>query len=193
MITNKTQVWYWLFLPLLIITSSACSDKRVLDERIAKNEIAFFIENNPVYETADLYYGEVRFRQRADSADLIAYQHLQDYGYVTMELLKERKRFLSKDSTFTYNIYLTDKSIPYVLDKTEAKATVKTYYYELDDAQEALIEQTGKNRAKVTVTLKRRETDFSMFAKKNLASNASFIKKSYTFRFDESSGWRIAK
>lgn len=193
MITIRNTVWYGMMILVLSTLLTSCSDKRVLDERIAMNEVAYFLENNPVYETAELNYGEVRFRQRNDSARLDSYKHLEDYGYLRMELLKEKKRFLSKDSTFTYHIYLTDKSIPYVLDKTDTKAVVRTFYYELDDSQEAHIEQTGKNRAKVTVTLNRRETDFAMFAPKSTGSNASFIKKSYTFRFDENSGWRIAK
>lgn len=193
MIKFRNTVWYGTIVLAFAILMASCSDNRVLDERIAMNEVAYFLENNPVYETAELPYGEVRFKQQNDSSRLDSYKHLEQYGYLRMELLKEKKRFLSKDSTFTYHIYLTDKSIPHVLDKTDTKATVRTYYYELDDTQEALIEQTGKNRAKVTVTLNRRETDFAMFAQKTTGSNSSFIKKSYTFRFDENSGWRIAK
>ena len=169
-----------------------CKDKRVINDRIALNEIKYHLENNPVYETTTLDYGEVRFSKKSDSALMDAYEHLEDFGYVKLELVNERKRFLSRDSVFKYIVHLTDKSIPYVLDKTADKATVKTYYYELDESEPALLEQTGKNRAKATVTLKQRETDFSMFASKNRASSASFIKKTYNFRFDENSGWRIA-
>jgi len=169
-----------------------CKDKRVINDRIALNEIKYHMENNPVYETTTLNYGEVRFSKKSDSALMDAYEHLEAFGYVKLELVNERKRFLSRDSVFTYIVHLTDQSIPYVLDKTADKATVKTYYYELDESEPALLEQTGKNRAKATVTLKQRETDFSMFASKNRASSASFIKKTYNFRFDENSGWRIA-
>lgn len=171
---------------------SGCSDKRVINERIALNEIKYYLENNPVYESTELAYGEVRFSKKSDSSLLEAYEHLEAYGYVNLELVKERKRFLSRDSVFTFIVHLTDLSIPYVLDKTSDKATVKTFYYELDESESVLLEQTGKNRAKATVTLKQRETDFSMFAKRNRASSASFIKKTYNFRFDENSGWRIA-
>lgn len=169
-----------------------CTDKRVINDRIALNEIKYHLENNPVYETTTLNYGEVRFSKKSDSVLMDAYEHLEAFGYVKLELVNERKRFLSRDSVFTYVVHLTDRSIPYVLDKTADKATVKTYYYELDESEPALLEQTGKNRAKATVTLRQRETDFSMFAPKSRASSASFIKKTYNFRFDENSGWRIA-
>lgn len=178
------------FMLLLLV---GCADKRVIDERIALNEIRYHLENNPVYETVTIDYGEVRFRKNADSMLLDAYQHLEQYGYAQMELLRERKRFLSRDSTFFYNIQLTDKSIPYVIDKTDKRATVRTFEYELDESAPIQLEETGKNRAKATVTLKQRETDFAMFATKNKSPNASFIKQTYNFRFDEQSGWRIAR
>lgn len=182
-----------VILGLIALSLAGCSDKRVINERIALNEIKYFLENNPVYETEEIAYGEIRFSKKSDSVLMDAYEHLDTYGYVRLELVKERKRFLSKDSVFTYVVHLTDKSIPYVLSKTPDRATVKTYYYELDESESAHLEQSGKNRAKATVTLKRQETDFAMFAKKNRASNASFIKKTYNFRFDENSGWRIAR
>lgn len=177
----------------LSLLLTACGDKRVINERIALNEIRFHLENNPVYEAVTIDYGEVRFRQNADSALLDAYQHLEQYGYARLELLRERKRFMSRDSVFFYHIHLTDKSIPYVLDKTETKATVRTYEYKLDESVPIHLEETGKNRAKATVTLKQRETDFAMFATKNKSPNASFIKQTYNLRFDEQSGWRITR
>lgn len=188
----RSKYFTLFFAAALALFLGSCSDKRVINERIALNEIKFQLENNPVYETAVLDYGEVRFSKKSDSTLLDAYEHLETYGYVNLELLKERRRFLSRDSVFTFIVHLTDKSIPYVLDKTATKATVKTYYYELDESESVNLEQTGKNRAKATVTLKQRETDFSMFAQRNRASSASFIKKTYNFRFDENSGWRIA-
>lgn len=172
---------------------TSCGDKKNLNNRTALNEIAFHLESNPVFETADVAYGEVRFNQRKDAALLASYEALESYGYIRMDLEKEKKRFLSKDTTLSYVIHLTDKSIPFVIDKTDKKAVVQTYYYELDVVDEPLIEQTGKNRAKVTVTMHRRETDFSDFATNSLSNNASFIKKAYQFRFDENSGWRVVK
>ena len=67
----------------------ACGNKKTLNSRIALNEVAFHLESNPVYETADLDYGEVRFQQRRDSTLLASYQLLESYGYVRLELQKE--------------------------------------------------------------------------------------------------------
>lgn len=177
----------------VIALISACSNKHVLNERIALTEVRYHLENNPVYETVIIDYGEVKFKKSQDSLLLDAYEHLVNYGYATMDLLDERRRFLSRDSTFTYNIRLTDKAIPYVLEQSADKITVKTYDFILVESDPIHLEQSGKNRAKVTVTLKQQETDFAMFAEKNRKSNASFIKRTYNMRFDDASGWRIAR
>lgn len=177
----------------MITIFAACGSDKSISERVALGEIGFFLESNPVYETADIDYGEVKFSQKQDADLLTAYEALERNGYVTMELLKERKRFLSKDSTFVYLVKLTDKSIPFVLEKTEKKAKVKIAEYTLDDQGGAHIEQTGKNRAKATVTLSKSETDFADLAEKGSDSNASFIKKTYSLRFHSETGWGVTK
>lgn len=119
---------YIRFIATLCVAAvlGACGNSKSISERVAISEVGYYLESNPVYETAQIDYGEVKFRQKSD-ADLIAtYLELEKGGYVTMELLKEHKRFLSKDSTFVYLVKLTDKSIPFVLEKTDKKATVKT-------------------------------------------------------------------
>jgi hypothetical protein len=171
----------------------ACGSEKSISERVALAEVAHYLESNPVYETVDLEYGEVKFTQKSDADLLTSYQRLEKEGHVTLELLKERKRFLSKDSTFVYLVKLTDKSIPFVLEKTDKEATVKTFEYTLDDAGGVHVEQTGKNRAKATVTLTKNETDFADFAKKGTDNNASFIKKTYSLRFNGESGWEVIK
>jgi hypothetical protein len=170
----------------------SCSDPKILQPRTAMNEIRHYLENTPVYEMTEMAYGEVRLRSAQDQKQIDAYKKLEQYGYIKMELMKESKRFLSKDSTFTYLISLTDKTIPFVLEKTDKKVKVKTFYYELDDTEEAHLEQTGKNRMKATVTLHRKETDFADLVDKTNRSHATFIKKSYTFRFNDQFGWEIA-
>ncbi len=177
----------------IVVIFGACGNDKSISERVALGEVRFYLEANPVYETAEIDYGEVRFRQKSDADRLTAYEQLEKGGFVTMELLKERKRFLSKDSTFTYLIKLTDKSIPFVLDKTEKRAKVKTATYTLDEEGGAHIEQTGKNRAKATVTLTKSETDFADFAKKGADNNASFIKETYSLRFNSDTGWGVTK
>src|SRR5690606_34404764 len=114
-------------LPIVLCLAAvlvACGNDKSISERVALGEVGFFLESNPIYETADIEYGEVKFRQKSDADLLAGYQGLEKGGYVSMELLKERKRFLSKDSTFVYLIKLTDKSIPYVLQKTDKSAKV---------------------------------------------------------------------
>lgn len=182
----------WAPLALFLFFSvGACQNKAELSDRLALTEVKYHLENNPVYESASMDYGEMRFRTPADETLLNAYSQLESYGYVRMELLKERKRFLSKDSTLFYIVQLTDKAIPFVLEKGPSKAKVRTYDYKLEETQPVHIELSGKNRAKVTVTLKQEETDFVVIAKKNQTPHATFIKKTYNFRFDEQSGWRI--
>ena len=175
------------------VAFAACGSDKSISERVALGEVAHYLRSNPIYETADMEYGEVKFSQKSDTDQLAAYQRLEKEGYVTLELLKERKRFLSKDSTFVYLIKLTDKSIPFVLDKTDKRATVKTFEYALDEDGGVHVEQTGKNRAKATVTLRKTETDFADFAKKGADNNASFAKKTYSLRFNAETGWEVTK
>lgn len=171
----------------------ACGSDKSISERVALGEVGHYLESNPVYETAEFDYGEVKFRQKSDSLLLAAYKELEKSGYVTMDLLKKSRRFLSKDSTFVYLVKLEDKSIPYVLEKTDKRATIKTAEYTLDEEGRAYIEQTGKNRAKATVTLTKAETDFADFANNVTDNNASFIKKTYSLRFNADSGWGVTK
>lgn len=182
-----------MLVTLLSLLLGACGDKRELNERIAMNEIEYYLENFPEYETTELEYGEMTFNNKKDADMLEAYEQLEKYGYVRLELLKEKKKFLSRDSVFIYNVFLTDKAIPFVTKKSANKATVKTFEYVLDKSEGVLLEPSGKNRVKATATLKQQETDFSIIAKKNRASSASFLKKTYTFRFDETSGWAISR
>ncbi|SEK96884.1 hypothetical protein [Parapedobacter koreensis] len=177
----------------LAVLWAACGSDKSISDRVALSEVAYYLESNPVYETAEVAYGEVKFSQKSDADLLKAYQQLEKGGYVTLELLKERKRFLSKDSTFVYLVKLTDKSIPFVLEKTDKKATVKTVEYTLDEDGGILVEQTGKNRAKATVTLKKADTDFVDFAEKGANNNASFTKNTYTLRFNKETGWGVTK
>ena len=180
-----------LLLPVFVWT--ACGSEKSISDRVALSEIGYYIESNPIYDTAPMNYGEVKINQRADSALLATYEQLERGGYISMEQLKARKKFLSKDSTFVYLVKLTDKSIPFVLEKTADKVTVKTFEYTLDEDGGVLVEQTGKNRAKATVTLRKTETDFADLAKKDPDNNASFTKKTYTLRFNGDAGWEVVK
>ena len=141
---------YYSYIPLFAATLlwAACGNEKSISDRIALSEIAYYIESNPIYDTANMDYGEIKISQQADSGLLAAYERLERGGYVAMERLKSRKKFLSKDSTFTYLVKLTDKSIPFVLEKTDKKVTVKTFEYTLDEDGGVLVEQTGKKPCK---------------------------------------------
>lgn len=189
-----TRSYNWS-LPLFIIGYlwAACSSEKSISDRVALGEIAHYIESNPVYETTAIAYGEIKVSQQSDSDLIIAYDRLKKSGYITMERLKARKKFLSKDSTFVYLVELTDKSIPFVLEKTDKKVTVKTFEYSLDEDGGVSVEQTGNNRVKATVTLRKSETDFADFAKKDPDNHATFTKKTYLLRFNEDAGWEVSK
>lgn len=188
---NAVSKWGITVLILLMGIFHGCQNEHVLTERTAVTELQHHLEQNPVYETVVLDYGEVSFRMDQDASLLRAYEQLTSKGYATMELLKKRRHLLSRDSTFTYQIRLTDQAIPYVLEQRADKVTVRTYTFVLDETEPIEIEQTGNHRANVTVTLKQKETDFAHFADKNRAANASFIKKTYPMRFDKSEGWQV--
>lgn len=176
---------------LLIGLAGGCRNEHVLTERTAVTELQHHLTENPVFETVVLDYGEVSFRMDQDATLLRGYEQLVQKGYATMELLKKRKHLLSRDSTFTYQIRLTDQAIPYVLEQHADQVTVRTYTFMLDETEPVEIEQTGNNRAEVTVTLKQQETDFAQFADKNRMAHASFIKKTYAMQFDKSEGWKV--
>src|SRR5690606_8224856 len=110
-----------------------------------------------------------------------------------MQRINEKKRFLSRDSVFTFKIQVLDAASPFVLEKTDKKITVKVATYSLDEEGGVMVEQKGKSRAKVTVTLRRNASDFSDFSDKKTDSNASFIKKTYSLRYIPESGWEVYK
>ena len=185
------KIEYYLMPLLAIFFLQSCSEKNLSESR-AMNQVEAYLSANPMYETADIAYGEVKFRAKADAGLLKAYKKLNSLGYIEMAMEQERKRFLSKDSTYVYIVKFTDKSIPFVLEKGAKKAKVKTYYYELDKSIPAHIEQKGKNKAVAVMSLKKQQTDFYEFSKdKN--PHATFIKRDFSLKFDKNEGWVVTK
>jgi len=39
---------------------AACGSNKSISERVALGEVGFYLESNPVYETAEIDYGEVK-------------------------------------------------------------------------------------------------------------------------------------
>lgn len=180
-----------LLLALFLMT--ACGSEKSISDRLALDLVASYLESNPVYDTGTLAYGNIKLRQKADSLSLAQLQTLEKGGYIRLERVNEKKRFLSKDSTFTIQVQVLDPSIPYVLEKTDKKLSVKAASYSLDESGGVMVEQNGKSRAKVTVTLRRNETDFADFSDKQVDAHTSFIKKTYSLRYIADSGWEVYK
>jgi len=185
------KIKYYLMLLLAVFFLQSCSEKNLSENR-AIHQIETYLSANPMYETADIAYGEVKFRAKADENLLKAYKELESLGYIEIVVEKEHKRFLSKDSAYIYIVKFTDKSIPFILEKGTKKAKVKTYYYELDKSNPVHIEQKGKNKAAAVTSLKKQQTDFYKFSKdKN--PHATFIKRDFSLKFDKNEGWVVTK
>ncbi len=177
---------------LIFLGFISCGDKISLSENTALSTVETYLKANPVYETADFEIGEISFKGKKDADKLQAYKGLADKGYIKFELAKQKKKFLSKDSTFVYEVGLTDKSRPFVFKQKKNKAEVKTFEYRLDEKESPKVEMSGKKSANVTVHLKKTSTDFSVLTTdKN--PHSSFITKTFKLRYDKEGGWTVAR
>ena len=105
-----------------------------------------------------------------------------------MSLQDQKKKFLSKDSVYVYQVSLTDKSKPYVLKQDASKATLRVLDYVLDPEKPITLIKGDSKVARVTVSLKKEQNDFAVFLKdKGTASN--FITKNYKLKFKKEEGW----
>ncbi|WP_316811192.1 hypothetical protein [Pedobacter heparinus] len=175
---------------LFTILIAACSNNAVLDQSAATDLVSDYLKANPVYETQQLELGEVKFKSKNDKAALASYKDLQDKGFVVMELQEQKKKFLSKDSAYVYQISLTDKSKPYVLKQEQNKATLKVIEYAQDEDKPVSVDKSSNKTAKVTVMLKKVKNAFTVFYKdQNTGSN--FITKTYKLKYKKESGWAV--
>lgn len=169
---------------------TSCSNNAVLDQGAATDLVMDYLKANPVYETEQLELGEVKFKSKNHRATLANYKDLQDKGFVVMELQEQKKKFLSKDSAYVYQISLTDKSKPYVLKQEQNKATLKVIEYTPDEDQPVNIDKSSNKTAKVTIMLKKVKNAFTVFYKdKNTGSN--FITKTFKLKYKKESGWVV--
>jgi hypothetical protein len=172
----------------LMFMISSCKNNAHLDEETAADVIGAYLQSKPEYESTRINVGEIKFKSNADKVDLGKYKLLEDKGLVEMDLQNQKKKFLSKDSSYFYNIRLTDKAKPYVLKLDDRHATVRAVDYLLDDAKPISLIQGDSRVAKVTVSLKKEKNDFAVFLKsKGTASN--FITKTYKLKFKKETGW----
>lgn len=176
---------------LLLIFITGCGNNQVLEQSTASDLVATYLKSNPVYESEKIELGEIKFKSSSDKENLAKFKELSNKGYVEMELQKQKKKFLSKDSTYTYLVTLTDKSKPYLLKQEQNKALLKVIEYELDKDKPATIDKAGNKSAKVTIMLKKAQNAFTVFYKdKNSGSN--FITKTYKLKYNKKEGWIVA-
>lgn len=178
-----------VILLFLISIISSCKNETSINQDDASDVIVAHLESNPEYKTTTFRFGELKFRGQKDSKELAKYKALEDQGFIKMELDEKKKVFLSKDSSFVYQVTLTDKSAPLVISQGNEKATVRALNYTLDDAKPVNFVKSNNKTAKATVSLKKVPTEFYPFLNKD--SNSEFITKTYKLRLKKDSGWMI--
>jgi len=186
----KKHILY--ILSFLIIGFAGCKTKTTINQEEAGNVITDYLTANPEYKTTRFNFGEIKFSSKSDKQDLAKYKILEGAGMVTLSLKEANKKFLSKDSSFVYQITLTEKASSLVLKQDEDKATVKVVEYILSDEKPVDFSQVNSSTAKVTVSLKKVNTDFAPFDK-NASENSSFITKTYKLKLSKDEGWKVQK
>ena len=177
---------------IFIIGFAGCAPKTSINKEEAGKVITDYLAGNPEYKTTKFDFGEVKFNSESEMLNLLKYKSLAAKGMVTLSLLSAKKKFLSKDSSFVYQIKLTEKASPFVLKQGDDKATVKTVNYILADSKPVDFSMVNSNTAKVTVSLKKENTDFSPFDPDKY-DNSNFITKAYKLKFDKDEGWKVAE
>lgn len=179
-------------LSLIIISFAGCKTKVTINQDEAGEVITEYLKANPEYKTIRFKFGEIKFNSTNDLFELGKYKSLASKGLVTLNLKEAKKKFLSKDSSFVYQINLTDKASPLVLKQDADRATVKAVEYVLANEKPVNFEQVNSSTAKVTVSLKMMTTDFEPFDKE-ANKNSNFITKTYKLKLDKEEGWRVQK
>ena len=168
---------------------TSCKNETSINEDDASEVIIAHLETNPEYKTATFKFGELKFHSRKDRENLNKYEELAENGFITMELDEQKKVFLSKDSTFVYQVTLSDKAAPLVLEQSKDRATVKAVNYVLADDKPVNFAKSTDKTAKATVSLKKEPTEFYQFMTKD--SNSKFITKTYKLELKKDSGWEV--
>lgn len=177
---------------LFVFAFGGCKDVAKITADEAGEVITDYLQNNPEYKTGRFNFGEMKFSSDKDKIELEKYKKLEDEGYVSLDLEKSKKKFLSSDSSFVYVIKLTDKASDLVLKQDDDRATVKVVTYELASEKPVNFNRVNDNNAKVTVSLKKVNTPFAPFQRSN-NENSNFITKTYRLKLDKESGWKVVK
>ncbi len=177
------------FVCLFLIFISACSDKSTINQSEAGKVITKYLEANPEYKTVTFHYGELKFNSNKEREELKKYRDLAAQGYVDMLLISQKKQFLSKDSSFVYQVKLNNSVQDYILKQADQKATVKAVNYILSD-KPVNFEQVNSKNAKVTVILIKDNTPFSPFQKKQDEFSET-LTKTYKLKLHKEEGWKV--
>lgn len=179
-----------ILIATVTIAFGACKNIATINEEEASKVVVDHLKGNPEYKTDRFNFGEMKFNSKKDMVELEKYKTLANEGYVALSLISADKKFLSKDSSYVYQIKLTDKASDFVLKQDEDKATVKVVNYELASEKPVNFSRVNDNNAKVTVSLKKVNTPFAPF-QKNSNENSNFITKTYRLKLDKEEGWKI--
>lgn len=180
------------FCLLVILFLAGCGNNAVLDQTAASDLVGDHLKTKPVYESKNLTLGEIKFKNNKDKIDLEKFKELEDKGFLEMKLINQKKRFLSKDSVYVYEISLTDKSKPYILKQEGNKAVIKVLSYDLDENKPPTLDKSGNKKATLTVMLKKVKNAFTiLYEDKNAGSN--FITKTYKLKYEKDQGWAVAE
>lgn len=177
---------------LFIFAIGGCKNIAKINADEAGEVITEYLQTNPEYKTGKFYFGEIKFNSEKEIQELGNYRQLAGDGYITLTLVEAKKKFLSKDSSYTYLIKLTDKASDLVLKQADDKATVKVVNYELASEKPVNFNRVNDNNAKVTVSLKKVNTPFAPF-QKNKDENSGFITKTYRLKLEKEAGWKVVK
>ena len=188
----STRFFQQITFVFLVTGLSSCGDKAKLSDSTAREAVEMYLNSNPIFETTGLEIGEVKFKLKKEEKKLQAYKELAYKGYIDLQLSKQKKKFLSKDSIYVYEIRVTDKTKPFVLTQKKDQIEVKAFEYQLDDKEKPRIEVSGKKAGNATVLLKKINTDFAVLTQdKN--PHSSFVTRTFKLRYKKEEGWVVVK
>ena len=179
-------------LSFIVIGFAGCTTKSTINQDEAGSVITDYLKANPEYKTTHFKFGEIKFSSNSEKNELGKYKTLENKGLVSLSLKEANKKFLSKDSSFVYQVTLTEKASPLVLKQDNNKATVKVVEYVLSDEKPVDFSQVNSSTSKVTVSLKKVNTDFAPFDK-DANENSDFITKTYRLKLSKDEGWKVQK
>lgn len=192
---NKKDMKYKHFLGAFTILFSllfiSC-DNKTLNTAVATEAIANFMEEKPIYESAAFEVGEVKFKVNKEQGLIKEYKSLEKDGYIKFSDEITKKRWLSKDSTWTVTIKLTEKANPFVIEQNNNKLKVKTIDYRVNKDSGIQIESKNNKSASASVKLVKEVTPFA-FLKADSSPHTEFIIKKFKLKYSEDTGWTVAK